>query len=569
MTIVVAGDALAALDPTNGLEQLIVHGDRFRRRYRDHCLSANVDLSMNQVSQFSFEFLDEGFRIFNEGTFKPNVGVQLGRFEMSVASVRTGDAGAGAEKITIVARPIVVRMLKDARGNKVMKNISPTGFVLAECGRLGIPCVAQKSQKRDRVARDVQEKGIKYGERRGKEVPSSWTTFRRLADELGFVVFESAGVIYFGKPTWLVRRTQNDPVIVNWKTGRQELRTQWVPECSRTLDGELKTVNVKLPFRRWRELRPGRAFKLNGVPFFDEDTYIISTVTYDLSGRADAIDVTATIPVNPEKKAQWGGTDQYNLSVPMSLRVLCEWAGWKGRNLDIAVAVAMAESGGDAEAVGDGGIRDAKWGYSIGLFQIRSLNNPRAYSGVDAMRIASKLKDAQYNVKVAYKIWQQSGWTPWSVYTSGAYRRHMGKDFPVLNYTGKWIGPTTTHRYNLGPVKPHVAAAANEVGGKFDVSIIYGVGDRPSGDSDHPKGLALDLMCRIDQGDAIAQYILANAHRLSITYVIWKQRIWSPGRSKEGWRRMEDRGSVTANHYDHVHVSFLAKSNAPSSLGHL
>jgi hypothetical protein len=26
-------------------------------------------------------------------------------------------------------------------------------------------------------------------------------------------------------------------------------------------------------------------------------------------------------------------------------------------------------------------------------------------------------------------------------------------------------------------------------------------------------------------------------------------------RASEGWRYMEDRGSTTANHYDHVHVS--------------
>jgi hypothetical protein len=34
--------------------------------------------------------------------------------------------------------------------------------------------------------------------------------------------------------------------------------------------------------------------------------------------------------------------------------------------------------------------------------------------------------------------------------------------------------------------------------------------------------------------------------------VIWRQRI----NSGTGWRAMEDRGSITQNHYDHVHVSF-------------
>jgi hypothetical protein len=57
-------------------------------------------------------------------------------------------------------------------------------------------------------------------------------------------------------------------------------------------------------------------------------------------------------------------------------------------------------------------------------------------------------------------------------------------------------------------------------------------------------------------GDAVAQYAISNASSLGVKYVIWRQRIWDV-RSGGGWRAMEDRGSVTANHYDHVHISVL------------
>jgi hypothetical protein len=40
-----------------------------------------------------------------------------------------------------------------------------------------------------------------------------------------------------------------------------------------------------------------------------------------------------------------------------------------------------------------------------------------------------------------------------------------------------------------------------------------------------------------------------------VSYVIYSQRIWSVDRAGEGWRYMSDRGSSTANHYDHVHVT--------------
>jgi hypothetical protein len=76
-----------------------------------------------------------------------------------------------------------------------------------------------------------------------------------------------------------------------------------------------------------------------------------------------------------------------------------------------------------------------------------------------------------------------------------------------------------------------------------------------SGDGDHGSGHALDIMCSGSLGDAIAAYVRAHAGELGVSYVIWAQHIWSVERAGEGWRSMSDRGSSTANHYDHVHVS--------------
>ncbi|MBM6403266.1 hypothetical protein JQN72_03270 [Phycicoccus sp. CSK15P-2] len=54
------------------------------------------------------------------------------------------------------------------------------------------------------------------------------------------------------------------------------------------------------------------------------------------------------------------------------------------------------------------------------------------------------------------------------------------------------------------------------------------------------------------QGDAIAAYVQAHVGEFNVKYLIWQQRYWAPG---EGWKMMADRGSATANHYDHVHVT--------------
>ncbi|RSN03440.1 hypothetical protein DMC63_40625 [Streptomyces sp. WAC 05977] len=107
---------------------------------------------------------------------------------------------------------------------------------------------------------------------------------------------------------------------------------------------------------------------------------------------------------------------------------------------------------------------------------------------------------------------------------------------------------------DLAGTKPHVAQVGNHVKAKFGVKTVGGVAGRANA-SDHPSGLALDFMVDTATGNAIAEYLMANQKDFGVTYVIWRQR-YNDG---SGWDTMEDRGGATANHMDHVHVSF-AKS---------
>lgn len=88
---------------------------------------------------------------------------------------------------------------------------------------------------------------------------------------------------------------------------------------------------------------------------------------------------------------------------------------------------------------------------------------------------------------------------------------------------------------------------------------------RPGNDGEHPLGRACDFMlssggvmpdaASIQKGYDIAAWAQANAARLGIMYIIYRQRIWDVRMASSGWVPMEDRGSITANHYDHVHIS--------------
>ncbi|CYX03011.1 Peptidoglycan-binding LysM [Streptococcus suis] len=118
---------------------------------------------------------------------------------------------------------------------------------------------------------------------------------------------------------------------------------------------------------------------------------------------------------------------------------------------------------------------------------------------------------------------------------------------------------TSTSAYDVG-LQPQVAAFRAEVANAFGITSFSGY--RPGDSGDHGKGLAIDFMVPESSalGDQVAAYAVANLASKNINYIIWKQRFYAPYDSIYGpaytWNLMPDRGSVTENHYDHVHVSF-------------
>ena len=115
-----------------------------------------------------------------------------------------------------------------------------------------------------------------------------------------------------------------------------------------------------------------------------------------------------------------------------------------------------------------------------------------------------------------------------------------------------------TKSENAG-LQPQTAAFKEEVAKLYGITSFSGY--RPGDPGDHGKGLAIDFMVPVSSalGDQVAEYAIQNMASRGISYVIWKQRFYAPFPSKYGpaytWNPMPDRGSVTENHYDHVHVS--------------
>ena len=121
--------------------------------------------------------------------------------------------------------------------------------------------------------------------------------------------------------------------------------------------------------------------------------------------------------------------------------------------------------------------------------------------------------------------------------------------------------PTSGNTIPTDPnLQPQAEAFRQEIAAKFGITNIGGY--RAGDPDDHGKGLAVDVMVPTSSqlGDQVAQYAIDNMDRAGISYVIWKQQFYMPVDNIYGpantWNQMPDRGGDTANHNDHVHISF-------------
>jgi hypothetical protein len=93
----------------------------------------------------------------------------------------------------------------------------------------------------------------------------------------------------------------------------------------------------------------------------------------------------------------------------------------------------------------------------------------------------------------------------------------------------------------------------------FPAVNSYG-GWRSGGLPFHKNGRAVDIMltpgAESALGHRIANYLIAHAKDFNVDHIIFEQQIWTP--STPHWRHMADRGSITANHFNHVHVAIRA-----------
>ncbi len=103
-------------------------------------------------------------------------------------------------------------------------------------------------------------------------------------------------------------------------------------------------------------------------------------------------------------------------------------------------------------------------------------------------------------------------------------------------------------------MRKSTVAVLRKVCSQFSSITSYG-GYRAGSGGYHGSGQAIDAMISGEAGWEVARWVRSNASSLGVIEVIYAQKIWTAQRSGDGWRSMSSRGSASADHYDHVHIS--------------
>lgn len=272
---------------TSQISALLFRGRTLSKNVAEMVTAASVDASMDMASELSITLDDPGFALLRSGYFKVYTPVTYQGMNLILSVIETG-AGSGRGELVLKSRPKAVHDLRKRRGKLVVNNTTASAFVQRECAAVGAKCVVEPTTKRAQIMRDVATRGQTYS---FSDYPSSWTTFSRLANENGFVLFESKGVIFFASPPWLA--AHRPKTWVAWSPGKEMIAKEslTIPEVRQSLDSEDIEITVELPLSRVSQVEPGNALIFQSFPQY-AGTYIVTNVSYPLTS-VGTVTVTA------------------------------------------------------------------------------------------------------------------------------------------------------------------------------------------------------------------------------------------------------------------------------------
>lgn len=321
--------------------------DPYASDLAEYVTSAEVDMSWDAITQVSMQIEDPGLQFYKTNMFDLGTEVAFNGIPYIINDVAVTGGSSTLGGVTVKCRPKSVQLLKNRIGRFNLPNASSTDFALSECKTVNVSFYGQATLLQPNIARDVPQPSDMSG-----EIPSTWTTLERLAQQEGFVLFESNGAIFFAQPTWLFDTfsINNGSIGVYWESKRSAFENQqdlaleeaiglrdtrsivnmsnfpspgtmvvdrlalennkverWdeainVPEVEVAYDqGPIPkyTVNFEVALETAWSYYIGRRVILRGVGWVMEtQPLIVTAVSFDLAGTGNC-QVTAQTPINP------------------------------------------------------------------------------------------------------------------------------------------------------------------------------------------------------------------------------------------------------------------------------
>jgi murein DD-endopeptidase MepM/ murein hydrolase activator NlpD len=158
-------------------------------------------------------------------------------------------------------------------------------------------------------------------------------------------------------------------------------------------------------------------------------------------GSSGVLDYASTLTSNNAMDAASGDAGGMAFGSRKGLMSALYRQGFRGKSLQTAFAVALAESGGKAVNPGDVDIQNSTYGPSMGVFQIRSYKDPKKWGAAGQWRDGKKLNDPTFNLQAAWNISNQGkNWDAWSAYKNGSFSKYLDDAQAAARKAGIKVG---------------------------------------------------------------------------------------------------------------------------------
>lgn len=322
-----SGDVLwglpAAIDPTIDYPRSAYWGPGFfirgqsalRTLVVDTMTGGSVDLSVDAIAEVTVELAAPGdwsvWALASEVALDDDI--DWWDLLLTVVGVEWGEAAGTTYQFTARCRAAGPEWMRKRTGNiqREWARMSPTEVLEALAGEHHLRFVGEGSNRRDTIVRKGPDDGTaQMPTSASSDTESDWDLGQRLAKEEGYWFFESAGTLYFARPTWLATRMPRFDVDSRGELrgiddpGKGNTGTVGVPSASITKEDDLppglppRIMTVKIPRDRGEQVRPGMVADYKGLPLFD-GAYLVSKVSFPFDGGLEPATVDLVEPRDP------------------------------------------------------------------------------------------------------------------------------------------------------------------------------------------------------------------------------------------------------------------------------